>query len=791
MADIVTNTLQIGGNNLILQDAAVRASIAPEYSSSSTYAVGDMVLKDGQLYECNTAISTAEAWTAAHWTAVTVGGELATVKDGLNEIEDITFYVSDTEETSVQTASGWRLNESDGLCTQNANYKLVKFNAVAGTYLRITTDDRFQFQNSQSVPATGTSNRIGKTYQAGTHYVLVPSGATFLIVSTLISDGSISVKKSEPITNTVTTIMDGISVMTEFPFNTVEGYVNGDGIIVSTANNRSTDGIAVKAGEMVAFHFSIPTAQSCWIAYATYDSTSTFISRTVLANSITGDSFDFDVSIPSGTSYIIFTYPYVANSIVTISKAVDVAVESLDNKYSYDLSVATAGESSVDLLNDILWTKGTVDGSTGVPTSSGNIIRTAKYIPVKGCSSISLKRVNTVDVYYCRVFYYDGNYTYISGSTAWITTDSTNAVPVNASFALFILYNNTRNAITPSEGIHLSAKGNPKIVDELLANNEVLKELKNARHIANSAVEPFTILQFSDIHQDSNSLESIVNDATLYAEDVDDIICTGDIRGNDGGEIASWWNPKVMTCIGNHDSAVYSGGSYNWTGVSMAQRDSWYIAPFESNWSITHTSGTSYYYKDYTTQKIRLIVMDVMLYTGTIGTEANAQTAWLENLLGDAITNNLHVLIAIHAPHGGSSAFECSFSRYDQGTMPTLTDCDTPQSIIDVVGTAIGNGLKFVGYIVGHTHQDNVWIAAEKQLMYCVTCAAVTQVAQWENSDQDRSLALNAYNLITIDTTHSLVKIVRGGGADIDDHMRTRKAICFDYSTGTKVGEVL
>lgn len=49
----------------------------------------------------------------------------------------------------------------------------------------------------------------------------------------------------------------------------------------------------------------------------------------------------------------------------------------------------------------------------------------------------------------------------------------------------------------------------------------------------------------------------------------------------------------------------------------------------------------------------------------------------------------------------------------------------------------------------------------------------------------------DAFNLLTIDTSRTLVKIIRGGGADIDDHMRTRKAICFDYSSGEKVGEVL
>lgn len=88
MAEIETSVLRIGSNDLVLQDGAARGSLANAYSASSTYAVGDYVLYGGQLYECNTAISTAEAWTAAHWTAVTVGGELATVKDGFDKVDN-------------------------------------------------------------------------------------------------------------------------------------------------------------------------------------------------------------------------------------------------------------------------------------------------------------------------------------------------------------------------------------------------------------------------------------------------------------------------------------------------------------------------------------------------------------------------------------------------------------------------------------------------------------------------------------------------------------------------------
>lgn len=320
-------------------------------------------------------------------------------------------------------------------------------------------------------------------------------------------------------------------------------------------------------------------------------------------------------------------------------------------------------------------------------------------------------------------------------------------------------------------------------------NQETNHELLNSRHCTN----PLTILHFSDLHANQKALKRIIDDADYYyGTKVNDKICTGDIVGNTAEEIASWWYASVLTCIGNHDTASYSGGVYNWTALSMADRDTYYIAPFESNWGITHTSGTSYYYKDYSEQHVRLIVMDSMLYTGTPGAEATAQTAWLTNLLSDAITNNLHVLIAIHSPHGGATAKDCSFSKYGQGTMPTYDDCNTPQSVIDAVATAITGGLKFIGYIVGHTHQDNMWDAEDngKQLMYCVTCASTT-TAQWKNSDQDRSENVDAYNIVTIDTTNTLVKIVRGGGADIDDHMRTRKAICFNYSTGEVVGEVL
>ena len=319
----------------------------------------------------------------------------------------------------------------------------------------------------------------------------------------------------------------------------------------------------------------------------------------------------------------------------------------------------------------------------------------------------------------------------------------------------------------------------------------VYNKTNNARHIKGGNSTPLTLLHFSDLHGDKEALQRIYDDSATFT--LDDIICTGDMVLNNAEQIASWWKPDILTCIGNHDSASYTSGTgYDWTALSMADRSAYYIEPFESGWGITHEGGKSYYYKDYSDANVRMIVMDAMLYSSNPGTDATAQTTWLENLLANAITNNLHVLIAIHAPHGGATAKDCSFSRYGQTTMPTYSDCNTPQTVVDTVATKISNGLKFIGYIVGHTHQDNIWDAESdgKQLMYCVTCAATKNNAQWINSDQYRGPDADAYNIVTIDTANTLVKIVRGGGADMDDHMRTRKAICFNYSTGTMVGEV-
>lgn len=67
------------------QQAPSVTSIAPAYSASSTYAVGDYVTYNNKLYECTTAITTAEAWNSSHWTETSVSSEVSDLKGDLNK----------------------------------------------------------------------------------------------------------------------------------------------------------------------------------------------------------------------------------------------------------------------------------------------------------------------------------------------------------------------------------------------------------------------------------------------------------------------------------------------------------------------------------------------------------------------------------------------------------------------------------------------------------------------------------------------------------------------------------
>lgn len=485
----------------------------------------------------------------------------------------------------------------------------------------------------------------------------------------------------------------------------------------------------------------------------------------------------------------------VVQSVNTLIDRIEAAVNSIPQDYS---ALSKSVSATCPEMRD---------GSTGNPWNTDSI--TTKYVIKidKSCDELILEYIGSTQAQYY-VFGYsvfngvaDGTESYAARTSAasfldypekYVQTEPYVIIPVSqlgdyTHIAIVLWAKSDETTFIPlriateQNNLRVTFRHAFYMGHEEINNRSVKVGVQNASKMAS----PLKLVHFSDLHRDVNALNRIRASAKYVCPNADNIICTGDMVANTYAEITSWWVPEIMTCIGNHDTASYDG-TYDWTALTMAQRDEMYISPFKSYWGIVHTAGTSYYYKDYTAAHIRLIVMDAMLYSGTPGAEATAQTQWLANLLASAITDSLHVIIAIHAPHGGSVPVACSFTKLGQETMPVNVDCNTPDVVINTVATAIGNGLHFIGYICGHTHQDAVWDCTgdRSQLMYTVTCAAVDQTAQWIDSDQYRTDEQDAFNVLTIDTASTTIKILRGGGANTDVDLRPRVSMVINYSTG-------
>lgn len=101
------------------------ANLAPDYDATSTYAVGDWCIYNGTLYQCNTAIPTAEAFDPTHWTAKKVVDEL-----------DDKVDTSDFLATNLPIESGSATNTKDYI---DSKFKYIVESGVLGALVSGTS----------------------------------------------------------------------------------------------------------------------------------------------------------------------------------------------------------------------------------------------------------------------------------------------------------------------------------------------------------------------------------------------------------------------------------------------------------------------------------------------------------------------------------------------------------------------------------------------------------------------------------------------------------------------------
>ena len=325
-----------------------------------------------------------------------------------------------------------------------------------------------------------------------------------------------------------------------------------------------------------------------------------------------------------------------------------------------------------------------------------------------------------------------------------------------------------------------------------------LQQLKRPTRIGlrELATPPFCLIHFSDVHGDATCLKNVVDYYNHYKSYIDDVIHTGDTVTTTSENGTEFWvdtegAEKILNVIGNHDTRVITDGVTDWTALDMSESYDTYFAPYIENWGAIYESGKTYYYKDYTAKKIRLIVLDIMHQT-------SEQLAWFVSTLASAKTAGLHVICACHSrAHWQFTSYNTTWDDkvhspeysggYSYGDTSGYSGTNYPSNLSNNYANAVDDfidaGGNFVCWLHGHTHYKifAVLTAHPNQLNIAVANNSRPQYAWtyvWARISGTKSE--DDFNVVAVDTYSKVLRIMKVG-VDYDRYMRHTDVISYDY----------
>ncbi|MBR6263221.1 MAG: hypothetical protein IKR05_08400 [Prevotella sp.] len=303
---------------------------------------------------------------------------------------------------------------------------------------------------------------------------------------------------------------------------------------------------------------------------------------------------------------------------------------------------------------------------------------------------------------------------------------------------------------------------------------------------------PCTLLHFSDIHADEPNMKRIVQFYNYYKAYIDDALCTGDIIKNLFSDSFAFWENaeagSILNCIGNHEYYNGESSSPYYKQITQKQVYDKFFAPYIEDWGVTQPedaeeNGLNYYYKDYATSKVRLIVLD------NFRVDAD-QLQWFEDVLSDAITNNYHVVAAIHIGNPvGWTKYDNPFNslRENNPSSGNTWVFGDSELLYDKVDDFIDNGGIFVGWLMGHRHSDAIGTPHDHPNQLEIHVATASCGNSWDiipkgdNCDRTPgSKSQDCFNIYSIDTYYKMIRIHRIG-SDVDRDFRHIGNLCYDY----------
>lgn len=139
--------------------SGLMADLAPTYSPSAVYPAGAYVYYNGDLYRSTTAITSAESWTAAHWTTAVLGNDVSDLKSALEKLESYRT-LNIFEPGGIVATTGNNVNTHAGIRTGYISNDCVRLKALDGYWFNIYLYSKTDGSYIGCLQSNGT---IGKT----------------------------------------------------------------------------------------------------------------------------------------------------------------------------------------------------------------------------------------------------------------------------------------------------------------------------------------------------------------------------------------------------------------------------------------------------------------------------------------------------------------------------------------------------------------------------------------------------------------------------------------------------
>lgn len=269
-----TTTVTDGSiTNAKLASSFVTPGTAAAYSSSATYAVGDYCFHNGSLYRCTTAITTAEAWTAAHWTAVALGNDVSDLKSAINAQSDVIHEITETytphnlydytkvEQNKYLNPNGSMENYNGRLVTDYIPATPGKY--IVGSYISGSNNSVTRqsysaiccYDENKNVVSGGDYNKSAFLVPSGVAYVRITYAGTMLLDTAMVENSDTDMPTTFEYYHEPTKfIADGISVYPpKMGYMIARGDIASDGSLYLPVQNVKNDNVLAFTANISAF----------------------------------------------------------------------------------------------------------------------------------------------------------------------------------------------------------------------------------------------------------------------------------------------------------------------------------------------------------------------------------------------------------------------------------------------------------------------------------------------------------------------------------------------------------